>query len=347
MSVAPKIRSDWLKRVVEPILEPNLPICDAHHHLWAFESSCYEINEYHHDIVEGPQKDLGHNVVSSVAVECTTSYSKAQGAQMRYVGESVYINSLAEQCRARPDKFPQIAAAIIARADLDDPGSLQEAISAHKQASPTRFRGFRHATGWDVDPLIANSHTNPKRGLLLDPAFQRGAAILAENDLIFETVTYHEQLDELATFARSVPNLKIVLNHLGGIVGIGRFSGKRTEVFVHWTRQISALSACPNVFLKLGGTGMTRVGFDWHTRPDPPTSDDLVASLAPYYQHAINCFGPDRCMFESNFPVDKISCSYHVLWNAFKKITLPMSAGDKRKLFRQTAESLYDIQSLS
>lgn len=345
MSAAPAIRPEWLQKVVEPIIEPELPICDAHHHLWTFENNRYEIDEYHLDISEGPEGGAGHNVVSSVFVECTTSYDAAHLNQMRYVGETLYVEGLAEQGRARSDISTQIAAAIIARADVDNPEGLQEAIIAHKQASPTRFRGFRQAVGWDVDPAIANSHTNPKRSLLLDPRFQRGAAILSDNDLILETVAYHEQLEELAEFARSVPELRIVLNHLGGIVGIGRFDGKRSAVFRDWAMQISALSACPNVLLKLGGTGMVRIGFDWHTRPWPPTSDDLAESLAPYYQHAINCFGPERCMFESNFPVDKISMSFHVLWNAFKKMTTTLPVADRRKLFRDTAEALYRIRS--
>ncbi|MEQ9434272.1 amidohydrolase family protein [Hyphomonas sp.] len=324
-------------------MDPDLPICDAHHHLWDVPGHQYQLDEFNADATIGQDASDRHNVVSTIFVECTTSYTEGTDAYQRYVGETAFIDGLAETCLKRDDISIEIAKAIIARADVDDHETLTAAIDVHTKASPKRFRGFRHAVNWDADPEIGKAHTDPKPGLLLDPDFQRGAAILAEHDVIFETVILHTQIEELTKFAKRVPKLKIVLGHMGSIVGVGRFEGQEDAVFADWSRQISKLSECDNVHVKLGGINMMRHGFGWHKRPLPPTSDELVDRTGRYYLHTINCFGPQRCMFESNFPMDKISCSYHVLWNAFKKMTASMSNSDRSLLFQETAERLYNI----
>ncbi|MHA7900468.1 MAG: amidohydrolase family protein [Henriciella sp.] len=337
-------RPDWLAQVREPIIEPDLPICDAHHHLWEFPGHDYLLDHFHADIKAGAVGHLGHNIISTVYVECTTSYADGDDAYVRYAGETAFIDGLAEACERRDDIKPQIAKAIIARVDLDDPDSLSEAIETHRRASPKRFRGFRHAVSWDTDPAIGKAHTDPKQGLLLDPKFQEGAAILAEHDLIFETVILHTQIEELTAFAKAVPNLTIVLDHMASIVGVGRFSGQHEAVFADWAPALEKLSKCPNVFVKLGGINMARHGFGWHNRALPPTSDEIVTKTGRYYLHTIGCFGPERSMFESNYPMDKISVGYHVLWNAFKKMTANLTSDDRARLFCHTAESLYQIQ---
>lgn len=140
-----------------------------------------------------------------------------------------------------------------------------------------------------------------------------------------------------------MPEVTIVFDHFGGPLGIGPYEGRRDEIFGRWKTDIEALAACSNVVAKLGGINMPINGFRWHKADKPPSSDDLVAATGAYYKHAIDCFGPDRCMFESNFPVDKVSCSYTVVWNTFKKISAVYGPGEKAALFHDTAARVYRL----
>lgn len=336
-------RPDWLEKVREPALEPEIPICDCHHHLWDMGGNTYLNGEFQRDMKSGLSGEETHNVVSTVFVECTTSYDDAPESYARYMGETRFAEQLAEESDRQTQPAPRIAAAIIARADVNGHETLPLAIAAHQAISPGRFRGFRHVVNWDPEPEIGQGHSNPGPQLLLDRDFQSGAAILSEHGLLFETVALHTQLDEVIAFSRKLPRLKIVLNHMGCAVGVGRFSDQRDAVFKDWSEKMSALARCENVYVKLGGFNMARYGFAWHTRPTPPTSDELAEVTGRYYRTVIDRFGPERCMFESNFPMDKISCSYGVLWNAYKKITAPLPGASRRQLFCDTAETLYSI----
>lgn len=343
MSDLVAFRPDWLARVSEKALEPDLPICDCHHHLWSMGGFDYLNEDFQQDMLSGLVPGTCHNVVSSVFVECTTSYDEVPETHLRYAGETRFVENLAKKSLAQTESKTLVAAAIIARADVNEHETLPQAIAAHEAASPTRFRGFRHVANWDADPEIGQGHAQPGPGLLLNGDFQRGAAILAEHGLIFETVVLHTQIEELLAFAKQLPDLKIVVNHMGGIVGVGRFAGQRNKVFRDWSKKMTDLAECGNVYVKLGGINMVRYGFGWHELAAPPGSDLLADVTGEYYRHVIDRFGPERCMFESNFPMDKISCSYGVLWNAFKKITSPLPAASRMQLFCGTAESLYDI----
>jgi predicted TIM-barrel fold metal-dependent hydrolase len=210
-------------------------------------------------------------------------------------------------------------------------------------ARSDRFRGIRHAAGWDADDRVRNSHTNPPRGLLGMPEFRAGTRALADRGLVFEAWMYHHQIHELTDLARAFPDMTIVFDHFGGPLGIGPYEGRREEIFEAWRRDVAELARCENVHAKLGGLVMPINGFGFHKRERPATSDELVAATGRYYRHAIDCFGPERCMFESNFPVDKQSCSYHVLWNAFKKLVSDASGDEKRQLFHDTACRAYRI----
>ncbi len=160
---------------------------------------------------------------------------------------------------------------------------------------------------------------------------------------MFETFAYHTQIAELRDLARAAPDATIVANHILAPLGIGPYEGKRKEVFAEWSKSMSDLATCPNVMVKLGGMAMRLFGFRLHEQGLPPSSEDLAAAWRPYMEHCIAAFGPERCMFESNFPVDKGGCSYAVLWNAFKRIAARYSADEKNALFGGTAARVYRI----
>ena len=234
-------------------------------------------------------------------------------------------------------------AGIISFADLALGDAVAPVLEAHIAASPNRFRGIRHAAGWHASADIRNSHTNPPESLLADSAFRKGYAHLGRLGLSFEAWLYHPQIPELTNLARAFPDTPVVLDHFGGPLGIGPFAGKHDEVFEAWRPAIAELARCPNVCAKLGGINMPLNGFGWDKQPVPPTSDELVAATRHYYDFTIEQFGPERCMFESNFPVDKVSCSYLVLWNSFKRVAAGFSASEKAALFHDTAARVYRL----
>jgi predicted TIM-barrel fold metal-dependent hydrolase len=233
-------------------------------------------------------------------------------------------------------------AGIVSFADLNLGRAVGDVLDAHLGASP-RFRGIRHAAGWDADGDIRNSHTNPFAHMLADPTFREGYAELGRRGLSFDAWLYHHQIPELIDLARAFPDTPIVVDHFGGPLGIGSYRTKREEIFANWRVNIEELARCSNVFAKLGGLVMPINGFDFHKRERPATSDEIVEATGRYYRHAIDCFGVGRCMFESNFPVDKQSCSYATLWNAFKKMVADASESEKTALFHDTAIRAYRL----
>jgi predicted TIM-barrel fold metal-dependent hydrolase len=216
-------------------------------------------------------------------------------------------------------------------------------LDAHLAASP-RFRGIRHAAGWEASGQIRNSHTNPPPGLLGDARFRRGFAELAPRGLTFDAWLYHPQLPELTDLAKAFPDTTIILDHFGGPLGIGPYAGRRAEVFAAWTTAIRALADCPNVVVKLGGLVMPLNGFGFHKREQPIGSIELAEATRDWYLHTIECFGVERCMLESNFPVDKVSVSYRVLWNSFKRLTATFSEAERTALFHDTAVRVYRLR---
>lgn len=322
---------------LEEILEPDLPICDPHHHLWDFPGNRYLLPELLADL------QSGHNVQSTVFVECTAFYRASGPEELRMVGETEFVNGVAAM--AASGRYGPIRACegIVSRADLTMGARVGPILDAHIRAGNGRFRGIRHAGGWDASPDVRNSHTNPPPGLYGDPAFREGMKELAKRQLTFEAWQYHPQLPEVTALARAVPEAKIVLDHVGGPLGIGPYAGQRDEVFENWSRHIVELARCPNVWVKLGGLGMPICGFDFHKREVLPGSLELSDTWRPYLETCIGAFGPERAMFESNFPVDAASCSYAALWNAFKRITSAASTSEKSLLYRDTARSFYRL----
>ncbi len=326
----------WLAQVQEPIVDPDLPICDPHHHLWDHPGSRYLLDELLADLRSG------HNVVSTVFVECASMYRADGPEALRPVGETEFVNGIAAMTASGGYGNIRACAGIVSYADLTLGAAVGEVLDNHMALSG-RFRGIRHAAGWDADERVRNSHTNPPPGLLLDPSFRAGFAELARRGLSFDAWLYHPQIRELTDLARAFPDVTIVFDHFGGPLGIGPYEGRREEIFSQWQRDVAELAGCPNVYAKLGGVVMPVNGFGYHRRERPPGSDEIVAATGRYYRHAIDSFGVKRCMFESNFPVDKQSCSYHVLWNAFKKMVADASATEKQWLFHDAAATAYRL----
>ncbi|MFU8816230.1 MAG: amidohydrolase family protein [Pseudomonadales bacterium] len=329
-------RQTWLDQVREDIIEPERPICDPHHHLWDHADSRYLLDELLADLRSG------HNVVSTVFVECSSMYRADGPEALRPVGETEFVNGIAAMTASGGYGNIRACAGIVSFADLTLGVSIGEALDVH-MARSDRFRGIRHAAGWDADDRVRNSHTNPPPALLLDGAFREGFAELGKRGLSFDAWMYHTQITELTDLARAFPDVTIIFDHFGGPLGIGPYEGRQEEIFARWKVDVAELARCPNVYAKLGGLVMPINGFGFHRRDLPASSDEIVAATGRYYRHAIDCFGVERCMFESNFPVDKQSCSYAVLWNAFKKMVADASATEKQWLFHDAACKAYRL----
>jgi predicted TIM-barrel fold metal-dependent hydrolase len=327
-------RQNWLELTEEDALDPELPICDPHHHFWHYPNSRYLVDEFLQDL------SGGHRVVQTVFVECLQFYDDDAPEPLRPVGETATVDRMTQLA----DAPGRIAAGIVGFADLTLRDGVRPVLEKHLQASP-RFRGIRYATAWHPDADIHNAHTSPPDKLLSDPAFRAGLRHVAELGLSFDAWLYHPQLPELTELARTFPDLVIVLNHMAGPLGIGPYALSRKQAFHDWRQGIRDLSRCDNVTVKLGGRAMTMSGFGWHRQPRPPDSRELAAAMAPYFEVCIDSFGPDRCMFESNFPVDKASCSYTVLWNAFKRVARAYSEAGQRSLLHDTAARVYRLES--
>jgi L-fuconolactonase len=320
--------------MIEPPLEPELPICDAHHHLWERPPSGYMLDDLLQDL------RAGHNIVSTVAVECRYGYRNIGADKLKPVGEVEFLDSIAERVASDPTIKPRIAAAIVGHANLLLGDAVAPVLEAHIAASPHRFRGIRHSATWDGSDAL---RSEAAQGLLGDSKFRRGFASLAKLDLSFDAWVYHPQLTEVAELARAFPSVPIILNHIGAPLGIGPYAGKRAEVYQSWSSGIVDLAKCSNMVVKLGGVGSMRSGYDWHERTVKPSSLELAKTLRPYFEHCIEQFGVDRCLFESNFPVERAANTYINLWNAFKRMTENYSVDEREALFHDTAVRIYRI----
>ncbi|HEX3862945.1 MAG TPA: amidohydrolase family protein [Stellaceae bacterium] len=331
--------NDWLALTQEPILEPELPICDPHHHFWDFRTARIPYQRYLlHELLA--DVDCGHNIRSTVFIEARSMYRPDGAVELRPVGEVEFVQGLAAASASGLYGGCRAAAAIVGHADLKLADRVEPVLDALQAASPNRFRGIRHIATWDPHPDV---ESREREGVLSSAEFRAGARVLQRKGLSLDTGVCFPQLPELAEFARAVPDLTIILNHLGGLNRVGSFAGREDDVMAAWRGGLAAVAACPNVHLKLGGHGMPRVGFDWHTRDKPVGSEEMAASVAPVFSYCIEQFGPGRCMFESNFPVDKVSFSHPVLFNAFKRFSAGYSAAERAALFHDTAVRAYRI----
>ena len=330
------LNREWLGQIREDPLEPNLPICDAHQHFWNDRPALgnYMLEDLEADTASG------HNIVSTVFVECLTAYRAHGPVNHRPVGETEFVRGIAAMSASGDYGNFRAVAGIIGHADLRLGQAVAPVLEAHLAAAPKQFRGIRHiiASDPELEPPAPTAGTD-----LESAGFLEGVGELARHGLIFETYAHHHQLSGIAALARAFPTLTIVIDHLGGPLGVKRYATRRDEVFAEWRRNIDEMSGAPNVVMKLGGVGMRTMGNDWHRRALPPGSEEIAETTRHFIEHAIERFGPDRCMFESNFPVDGWSCSYGAVWNAFKRIVTGASANEKRLLFHDTAARVYRL----
>jgi predicted TIM-barrel fold metal-dependent hydrolase len=331
-------REDWLAQYSEEIIDPKRPIVDPHHHLWDRGGLRYMIEEMSDDIASG------HNIVATVYVDCRSMYRASGPEAFRPVGEVEFANGVAAMAASGGYGPALICAGIVSHVNLLLGDGARQVLEAEIAAGQGRFRGIRHSSAYDAEPDIAHMYATRPQGLLLDSTFRKGFACLAPLDLSFDAWLFHPQLSEFVDLARAFPDTRIVLDHCGGPVGLGRFAGRREETFAAWKASILEAAKCPNVVVKLGGLAMRLLGFDFHERAMPPSSDAAAAAWRPYIESCIEAFGPARCMFESNFPPDKGQCSYQVIFNAFKRIAAQYSEAEKTALFSKTATDFYRLK---
>lgn len=330
----PSVDDAWLAQQQEAVLDPDLPIIDPHHHLWDRPNWRYLLPEITADLA-------GHNVVATVFVQCGAMYRTDGPVEMQPVGEVEFANAIAE---ASAGGSTAVCAGIVGHADLMLGDRVEGVLEALIAAAPARMRGIRHITAWHPDPAVKATIYNPFERQMFDDTFRAGFACLGRLNLSYDAFVYHTQIDDVAQLADAFPDTPIVMNHVGGVVGIGPYEGKRAEVLAAWRRDVRVLAERPNVTMKIGGLAMRLPGFGFNEMPSPPSSEYLADAWRPYVDTCIDAFGPTRCMFESNFPVDKASTGYIALWNAFKRLAAACSAGDKAALFSGTAARVYRLE---
>ncbi|MEE3279175.1 MAG: amidohydrolase family protein [Pseudomonadota bacterium] len=327
---------EWLASVIEDIVDPDRPIIDTHHHLWKTASlwGTYELTDLWADT------GSGHNVEKTVFIDCRSEYRTRGPSHLKPVGETEYVVKAAAD--SRKDANRATIAGIVAHADMTLGPLVEEVLVAHEQAGEGLFRGIRHAGPSDDTGTLTNAggrRTCPYGR----EDFREGVRTLGRMGYSYDTWHFFHQNQDYLALARAVPDTTMILDHFGTPLGVGAYAGRADEIFEIWKKDITEIAACPNVHAKLGGLAMPDNGFGWDRNDHPPSSDEFQEAQRRYYLHAIECFGPDRCMFESNFPVDRLSISYQVLWNGMKKIVADFSDDEKHALFYGTASRIYRV----
>jgi predicted TIM-barrel fold metal-dependent hydrolase len=334
------VREDWLDRRKEPALEPDLPIVDPHHHLWVRPGWRYMLDDFLADT------RTGHNIVATVFVQANSMYRDSGPVEMRSVGETEFVNGMAAICASGYCGKTRVAAGIVGYADLKLGSRAEPVLVALMRAGGERFRGLRYGTAWDADRSLLNPANPAPPGLLGDKTFREGFALLGPLGLSFDALVLHPQLNEVASIAGAFPDTKIVLNHVGRLVGVGAYAGRLGEQFPLWAASIKALAAHENVYVKVGGLGQSVNGLGFEKLAEPPSSEMVANAMRPYVDTCIEAFGTRRCMFESNFPPDKEGFSYPVYWNACKLLTKGASGTERADLFAGTATRFYRLSGI-
>jgi len=322
----------WLSRVVEPVLEPELPIVDPHHHLWLREGNVYLLPELLEDL------NSGHNIVATVFEECHSMYRAHGPDEERSLGETEFVTGIAAMSASGAFGPAKICARMVGAVDLMRGDAARPLLERHMIASGGRFAGIRQSTAWDADI----HKVAPAPRMLQDSTFRAGFAALSALGLVFDAWVYHPQLHEVADLARDFPAARIVLNHVGSPILGGPYAADRAKVFADWRTGMAALAKHPNVTVKLGALPIRLPG-DGASKENPPSSEEIATAWRPWLETSIELFGADRCLFESNFPVQKRWSSYQVVWNAFKRIAAGASATEKAALFAGTAARVYGV----
>ncbi|HSC56701.1 MAG TPA: amidohydrolase family protein [Nitrospira sp.] len=336
----PVPRLDWVARRKEPILEPGLKIIDPHHHLWQRPDWRYLLDDLLADT------GSGHNIVATVYMEANSMYRDRGPEEMRPVGEVEFANGMAAMCSSGAFGKTRVAAGIVGHANMTLGSRVEPVINALTRAGGDRFRGIRHGVSWEAEAATIRPNPSTHPGMLADKKFREGIAVLGRLGLSYDVSLYHTQIPEVADLAGALPNTRIVLNHVGGVLGLGSYRSKQKEVFSLWASSIKALAARHNVYVKLGGLGQSYTAMRFDGDAEPPSSEQVAARFRPYVETCIGAFGASRCMFESNFPVDKISYSYHVFWNACKLMAKGASATEKADLFAGSAARCYRLEEI-
>jgi L-fuconolactonase len=325
----------------EAALEPDLPIVDPHHHLWDIRPGVprFMFPEIVTEIVGSK-----HKILQTVFIECGSMYRADGPRDMRFVGEVEFVNGVAAQSASGNYGPARIASGIVGRVDFTTGDAVKPVLEALIHAGDGRLKGTRYNAFYTDVPVMGMEHApliTPK-GLLADTKFRQGAAALAGYNLSMDTGCYHPQLMDMVAFVSAIPNVTIVLNHVGGPLTIGRYAADPAATFAEWKKGMTELAKRPNVNVKLGGLGQNWNYPIGHIDP-ASTSTALAAKWKPWIETTIELFGVQRCMFESNFPVDKTAASYDTIWNAFKRITASASADDKAALYAGVARKVYRL----
>jgi L-fuconolactonase len=332
------VRPDWLALRVEEAINPEVPIVDAHHHLWDRPGDRYLLDDYAADAARG------HRIVASVYVDCRSMYRRSGPVGWRSLGEVEFAAGMAAIGASGYYGDPLFCAGIVGNVDLRGGDAVVPVLHAMSRAGSGRFRGIRQVSSWDADERVTRPVPGRVPGLLADADFLAGFAALAPAGLRFDAFVFHPQLPEVADLAAAFPDTTIILDHCGGPLGLGRYADCRDGSFAEWRCGMTQVAAQPNVSVKLSGLGMRMQGFDFHERALPPTSQDLAEAWRPYIEFCIETFGIGRCMFASNFSPDKGSCSFVSLWNAFKRLSEGASNSERDALFRGTAARIYGLE---
>jgi predicted TIM-barrel fold metal-dependent hydrolase len=331
------VRAEWLARRTEEILEPDLPIVDPHHHLWVRPNYSYLFPDLLADV------GSGHKIHATMFEQAASMYRDDGPEELKSLGETQFVCGVAAMSASGKFGPTRCIAGMVGYVDLRLGARAKGLIERHIAISDGRIRGVRNSSTWSDDPTLKPFASNAPQGLLLDKSFREGFAALVGLDLTFDAWMFQTQLGDVIDLARAFPQARIVLNHVGGPLAVGPYAGKREEAFKVWRDKIKEIAGFPNTYVKLGGLGMKMPGFEFVEKPEPPSSQDLANAWRPYIETCIAAFGPQRAMFESNFPVDKGSCSYQVLWNAFKRIAAGYSADEKTALFSGAAKKAYRL----
>lgn len=325
----------WLATRKEAIVEPDLQIIDPHHHLLDMPGKRYLFDDALADF------QSGHNIVASVHVQSHSMYRADGPHEMKPIGETEFANGIAAQSASGLYGPGRMCAGIVGSADLLMGSRVEPVLEAHLRAGGSRFKGIRPTLAWHESTQVRALDIQPH--ILMQAQAREAIACIDRMKLSLDVWVFFTQLDEVVDVCRAFPGLTVIVNHTGGPVGIGPYAGQREAVFAEWLQRIDALAKCPNAFIKLGGQAMRYSGFAFNELPVAPSSDLLAEKWAPYFEACVEKFGASRCMFESNFPIDKGMCSYHVLWNAFKKISKGWSPSERADLFKGSAARAYRL----
>jgi predicted TIM-barrel fold metal-dependent hydrolase len=336
----------WLAQVQEPVLDPEAPIVDPHHHFWA-KPFPYETPELMADLTSG------HRVIATVYAEAGRGYRTDGPEHLRPVGETELIAAAAE-ASDRAGNPPRICAGITGAGDLRmGAAKVDELLEAHSAAGRGRFSGIRASIFVTFDSATLAMRPLPGSETAVDdPDFVAGVGRLARRGLALDLVSAHAHLEHVARLAGRIPEAAIVLDHLAPIADLGAGPSAEHELHAAWRRGLEALAPHENVHMKLGGlanpfmAGSLPAFRSLREKPRPPSSEQLADLYRPMVSQAIEIMGAARCMFESNFPVDKRCTSYRVLWNAFKRLARPYSEEERRALLMGTAARVYRLEGL-